>query len=162
MQTFKTFSIAVISAFVVSCAPAPAMASDDVQEAKEQACQSLQSLAAETMKARQMGIPMSNLLELINKQPVESESDKKNKATWKIILMESYEYPKFTGESYKKSIVNEFANKQMLRCLKSSPFFGDWELDWELELFEQKMSYLEILNYHSQKLYRSGFYRNKL
>ena len=125
MQTFKTFSIAVVSAFVVSCAPAPAMASDNVQEAKEQACQSLQSLAAETMKARQMGIPMSNLLELINKQPVESESDKKNKATWKIILMESYEYPKFTGESYKKNIVNEFANKQMLRCLKSSPFFGD-------------------------------------
>lgn len=125
MQTFKTFSIAVISTFVVSCAPAPAMASDDVQEAKEQACQSLQSLAAETMKARQMGIPMGNLLEIINKQPVESESDKKNKATWKIILMESYEYPKFTGESYKKNIVNEFANKQMLRCLKSSPFFGD-------------------------------------
>ena len=68
------------------------------------------------MIARQSGVPLTRLLSLVNNDETATPDLKK---AWKEIIIESYEYPLFNGESYKRNIQKEFANKQMLKCLKN-------------------------------------------
>lgn len=108
--------IAVIyAATLISCSPQPAIAKEP-QVSKEEFCTTYYELAEQIMIVRQSGVPLTRLLSFVNKDQTVSPDFKK---AWKEIIIESYEYPLFNGESYKRNIQKEFANKQMLKCLKN-------------------------------------------
>ena len=110
--------ITIISAAaLISCAPQPALAKEpqEPQVSKEEFCTSSYELAEQIMIARQSGVPLTRLLSLVNDDQTATPDLKK---VWKEIIIESYEYPLFNGESYKRNIQKEFANKQMLKMLK--------------------------------------------
>ena len=108
--------ITIISAAaLISCAPQPALAKEP-QVSKEEFCTSSYELAEQIMIARQSGVQLTRLLSLVNNDETATPDLKK---VWKEIIIESYEYPLFNGESYKRNIQKEFANKQMLKCLKT-------------------------------------------
>ena len=111
----KQLLVAISTTTLISCSPQPAIAKEP-QVSKEDFCTSSYELAEQIMIARQSGVPLTRLLSLVNNSQ-DGTPDLKNR--WKEIIIESYEYPLFSGENYKRNIQKEFANKQMLRCLKN-------------------------------------------
>lgn len=111
----KQLLVAISTTTLISCSPQPAIAKEP-QVSKEDFCTSTYELAEQIMIARQSGVPLTRLLSLVNNSQ-DGTPDLKNR--WKEIIIESYEYPLFSGENYKRNIQKEFANKQMLRCLKN-------------------------------------------
>ena len=111
----KQLLVVISTATLISCSPQPALAKEP-QVSKEDFCTSTYELAKQIMIARQSGVPLTRLLSLVNNSQ-DGTPDLKN--SWKEIIIESYEYPLFNGENYKQNIQKEFANKQMLRCLKN-------------------------------------------
>lgn len=105
---------------IMSCTPAPALAAthDDVQAAKEQACESVAGLAESVMRARQSGAPLAGIMKHANGLKTESKDDELMKAKLKSFIVEAYEHPKFNSEQFKQNAIQDFADKKQLQCLK--------------------------------------------
>ena len=75
----------------------------------EQHCVVISTMAGVIMQARQVGVPMADLMEAAN-TPLNLE-----------ILMDAFEKPKMSVAANKKSVENEFKSQWMLKCLKEHP-----------------------------------------
>ena len=72
-------------------------------------CTELSGFAKTVMESRQVGVPLSVVLEKIGKQ---------GDLTMKIILS-AYKKPRYTSESYQVKAVNEFETDWLVMCLES-------------------------------------------
>lgn len=73
----------------------------------EDKCGTIGLLAEAVMKARQVGVPASNVFEIFNQNEIV-----------KIMIIEAYSEPKYFNEKFVQSIISEFKNKWYLECLK--------------------------------------------
>jgi hypothetical protein len=102
-------SIFIASFFVLSSAAT-------AQSEKIQFCSDLEKAAASTMRMRQVGAPLGEVIALARK-----DEDKNKAASDYMINMaiKAYEAPKFASPDNQQNAITEFANKEMLHCLKS-------------------------------------------
>jgi hypothetical protein len=102
-------SIFIASFFVLTSAAT-------AQSEKIKFCSDLEKAAASTMKMRQGGIPLGEVIALAR------QGEEKNKAASDYMLnmaIKAYETPKFASQDNQQNAITEFANKEMLHCLKS-------------------------------------------
>lgn len=76
-------------------------------------CAALASAAGTTMEARQIGIPATKLLALV--EPYEDEGVR---VLLRGMILKAYESPRFNTEKYRKEAVAEFQNETLVNCLK--------------------------------------------
>lgn len=76
-------------------------------------CNTVEQLARAMMKARQAGMPASEVVQVIEAQN-EPESTKK---AMKSLLVEAYKLPRFNGEKFQENAINDFANDWYVMCL---------------------------------------------
>lgn len=88
--------------------------SEEQPASKEIVCNSLGALAKVVMENRQMGVPLSKMLEVPAKMQEESLA---NITT--AIILEAYDSPKFSGKQYQQEAAEEFSNKVVLECWKN-------------------------------------------
>jgi len=79
------------------------------EDDKMATCEDWEALAVNIMSARQNGVQMSKMMGILK-----SEDDK----TVKMLIIEAYDSPKYSGEKYKKESISEFSNKVFLDCTR--------------------------------------------
>lgn len=73
-------------------------------------CNNLADASSSIMKARQGGVPMHALMEVINRNEA--------KDIMTIIAIEAYESPIYSSDKYKEQAASELSNEVYLACLK--------------------------------------------
>lgn len=76
-------------------------------------CDTIEEVANAVMTKRQAGLPMSNMIRLLNKI-----DDKNFKKAMSLIIIDAYQIPMFYTNKAKKRAVLEFKNKWYLLCYK--------------------------------------------
>lgn len=81
-------------------------------------CNTLAVNATVTMRARQNGVPLSQILGLIE----ENLSGTAGSAvgTARDVALRAYEQPAFQGEEFKQRAVTEFSNEIMVECYRTN------------------------------------------
>lgn len=74
-------------------------------------CTSVSTTAAEIMKARQNGVPMSKLIEIFKKDDA---------AIFRRLTISAYESPRYSTESIQEKSIQDFENKAFLDCYKAT------------------------------------------
>jgi hypothetical protein len=88
-----------------------AVAQPTLAEEKEQnVCESMGELAYMVMELRQEGVPMSQTMQI-------SDSD-----LVKAIIVEAYDYPRFSTQEYKEKAADDFRNEVEVECYKTFDF----------------------------------------
>lgn len=90
-----------------------AVSSTGVASEGDTLCETLASAAGTTMEARQIGIPATKLLALV--EPYEDEGVR---VLLRGMIIKAYESPRFNTEKYRKEAVAEFQNETLVNCLK--------------------------------------------
>lgn len=75
-------------------------------------------MAPAFMEARQMGLPITELMKLINNIDAEFEGKEEVELFAKNMALDAYNQYRHTQEEYKKRSVSEFANKYYLACMQ--------------------------------------------
>jgi hypothetical protein len=70
-------------------------------------CKDFETLARKVMDGRLSGVSMSDVMAI------------KGSESFKFIVIEAYESPKYSSEQRKKEAIDEFGNSIYLRCVKS-------------------------------------------
>ena len=105
-------TVAVLSAFSTS-----ALAETQAKEpTKRDFCKSHSELIGKVMHARQAGVPLSRILEILDDGSALSELE------IEMALM-AYGKPRYSTERMQERAIQEFANNAMLLCMKH--FKGD-------------------------------------
>ena len=100
----KSIITAVIAIVLMSCTPT--YASQDL-------CQVQAKVAETTMHSRQIGVPMYQMMKLVEEIEFEPVRD-----IARYITIESYEVPMYNSVEYKERAKSEFSNKIYKLCNK--------------------------------------------
>lgn len=102
------FLVAALSLLAVPTAPA--LAELDTPE-RTAICPSVESLARTIMKGRQMGHPMSSLMEIANNnsEPAIAELMRK-------LIVLAYAKPRYSTEEFQEREIANFANDVSVKC----------------------------------------------
>jgi len=68
-------------------------------------CNQVSAFAEEVMTARQSGVPMSRVIEILNDNSLNS------------IAIDAYKKPRYQTDEYKQRAITEFGNKAVIECL---------------------------------------------
>lgn len=98
------FTLALLTAL-------PTMA-ETAQQAKDNYCNSIARVAELTMRNRQLGTPLSKLLEKV------SEADPSIQGTLRELTLWAYEHPRYQGESMQQRTIEDFRNEAHVICLR--------------------------------------------
>ena len=71
-------------------------------------CASLSETAATVMEVRQMGYPMSKLM----------EAAERDGALARALVIEAYRQPRYSSDGYKENAIKDFANEVYLQCIE--------------------------------------------
>lgn len=82
------------------------IAVEEKKETDKELCENLSKLAKEVMISRQAGVPMSKLIDIVDKD-------------FAFIIVRAYEQPKFSLQDYKDNAANEYADEVYLLCYKA-------------------------------------------
>lgn len=91
----------------------PAMAND----AKEEMCPSLSSLAETVMTARQKGVPMNKLMGVLSSSQLGQEPTLKD--VIRTMVIEAYNRTKFNSTQYQQEAAVEYGNEWNVACWQS-------------------------------------------
>lgn len=94
----------IFTALVLTAVAITANAGSSIQY-----CAGIADAAHMTMQARQSGVDMGRLLELTDNDSLLTE-----------MVIQAYESPKFSTESYKTESAQEFKNTYYVACLKAA------------------------------------------
>jgi len=100
----KLLTTLTASAMLVACAPAMAD-----ESAKKQVCYQRADAAATFMTARQVGRPLRELLEVLEKSDMEDLNS---------VAIEAFQQPRYSSSEYREDAITDFANKKLVECLK--------------------------------------------
>lgn len=81
---------------------------------REEVCPEIANLAMTIMTARQLGIPMENLMQAAD-QDVEQVYEDLAKA----MIMEAYSAPRYSSEEFQQQAITEFGNAVSVACYSS-------------------------------------------
>ena len=82
-------------------------------------CESLIEMSENIMRNRLNGVPITNSLEAVNSIKDGTPANEAVSNLAKQIVIEAYERPSFSTESYKNDAIREFGAKQYLTCIKA-------------------------------------------
>lgn len=82
--------------------------------ASEDYCKSLSQIATGVMKLRQIGHDASDLIAVINRL-AKTESERK---LYKNLIIEAYETPRFTTDSVRGKVIEDFRDSYYVECMK--------------------------------------------
>lgn len=75
-------------------------------------CDSIREYAGDVMGARQGGISLQETLKSTQTNPAIADLGVE-------IVLDAYAYPKFSTENYQQSMIDEFANRTHIDCIKA-------------------------------------------
>lgn len=101
----KLLTTLTASVMLVACAPAMA----DNTAAKKQVCYQRAEAAQTFMMARQLGRPLQELLEVLEKSNMEELNN---------LAIEAFEQPRYGTSQYREDAITDFSNKKLVECLK--------------------------------------------
>jgi hypothetical protein len=84
------------------------VATAQAEDTDRASCEDFENLAKKIMTGRLAGVAMSDMMRV-------SKKDK----LMDMLIMEAYESPMYTTESYKTRAISEFSNKTYMRCTKA-------------------------------------------
>jgi len=90
----------------------PALASDDRQQALDTFCSSISTLATSIMRSRQNGLPLTTLMDVVALKSKEAMTGDMARR----MILQAYDQPRFSTDSYKARAVIDFANEAALEC----------------------------------------------
>lgn len=90
---------AFLSGLALTLAATPALADDT--------CDTAEEIARTAMEARQVGVPLADMVRAADGNPLLIEISK-----------EAYRHPQYRTDSYQKQVINEFASEVYLLCLE--------------------------------------------
>lgn len=76
-------------------------------------CQTLSDLAQTIMGARQTGVPLTNMISLVE------QNEEPFKSIYKTLVMEAYKKPRYHTERMQTSETTDYSNQVLLECLKA-------------------------------------------
>lgn len=76
-------------------------------------CDTVAKVSTTIMKNRQLGVPLSEMMEIANKPTLKEIS-----GTIKQLTIAAYEQPRYSTPINQERAITDFADKQMLNCLK--------------------------------------------
>ena len=76
-------------------------------------CEAVDRLAKSIMEARQSGAALSDMLKVLD-----GPNNKTTGPFVRAVVMEAFEQPRYSTESMQQKTITEFANQQMLMCVK--------------------------------------------
>jgi len=76
------------------------------KEEGEHICETLGDVAYKVMELRQGGVPMSTVMQISDSKLVEA------------IVVDAYDQPRFSTDSYKRESANDFRNDVEVQCYK--------------------------------------------
>lgn len=82
-------------------------------------CESLIEMSENIMRNRLNGVPIANSLEAVNSIKDGTPANDAVSNLAKQIVIEAYERPSFSTESYKDDAIREFGARQYLACIKA-------------------------------------------
>lgn len=82
-------------------------------------CESLIEMSENIMRNRLNGVPITNSLEAVNSIKDGTPANDAVSNLAKQIVIEAYERPSFSTESYKDDAIREFGARQYLACIKA-------------------------------------------
>jgi len=83
------------------------LATPVVSEEGEHICETLGDVAYKVMELRQGGVPMSTVMQISDSELVQA------------IVVDAYDQPRFSTDSYKREATNDFRNDVEVQCYKS-------------------------------------------
>lgn len=78
------------------------------EETPQQTCTNASLFAEQVMKARQMGIDASKLMEIADGSILIEE-----------YIIDAFDHPKYNTESYRRKAISEFKSRAFLDCMKA-------------------------------------------
>lgn len=78
-------------------------------------CSDIGAVAAQIMENRQIGVPISQIMDAI----MGAIEDADSQAAYKEVVILAYEQPSYSTEEMRQSMVSEFRNQIELQCYKS-------------------------------------------
>lgn len=76
-------------------------------------CQTLSELAQTIMGARQTGVPLTNMISLVE------QNEEPFKSFYKTLVMEAYKKPRYHTERMQTSETTDYSNQVLLECLEA-------------------------------------------
>lgn len=107
MKILNTFKVIILAA-VLFVASFGAYASS--------ACNGVYTLAKAIQEARQVGLPLTESLEIADRVKAENPA---LSHSIKMMVLRAYEEPRLNSKEFQQIIIQEFANSEQLACMKS-------------------------------------------
>jgi len=76
------------------------------EEEEQHICETLGDVAYKVMELRQGGVPMSTVMQISDSELVQA------------IIVDAYDQPRFSTDSYKQNAMNDFRNYVEVECYK--------------------------------------------
>lgn len=102
-----------LSFYVLPLVVASSVAGQALAMSKDEACAQMGGAAESVMRARQNGIAMQKVLDVINDTQSGAGKD-----GFRAIVMMAYDQPRFNTEENKKRAVDDFRDQVQLYCMK--------------------------------------------
>ena len=95
-----------------------------IEEAKRQLCRSAANSAESTMRSRQLGLPMSEIIDNINSIARDNQDfNAAERAAFinrmERMVIEAYESPRYATDEMQKKIIEDFRDKKYLECAQT-------------------------------------------
>ena len=105
----KTLIVALMMVVPVS------VAAEESKDLGPEMCAALGQMSESIMLSRQVGVPLSQMIEITSN---EGEDEELQKTIRKIVLA-AYDEPRYNSVDYQQQAAQEFNNKVVLECLRS-------------------------------------------
>jgi hypothetical protein len=107
----------ILLAVVISATmTAPMYAQASESGIDDSVCRSVMELSRQMMKNRQVGVPVTDMMDVFVNDP---STDAKHKNLMMEIVMRAYDAPRYSTAEYQDKAADEFANSYYLDCMKS-------------------------------------------
>lgn len=101
----------MLAAAALSLTPIPVLAQDDDTSTADTICPSLESLAVTVMKAKQLGVKMSDLMKVLN-----DPNTTRVAPIIRAMILDAYGEPNYSTEEFKATQRHEFSQRMVRAC----------------------------------------------
>ena len=106
----------VASAFMFSSSAQAQIKSNNTKDAF---CQNIGELASNVMTMRQMDVPMTKVMAIINTHASDASVDQNSVSFARNLVIKAYERPSFSTEQYVQKAVIDFRNEVEVACYRA-------------------------------------------